>query len=1258
MDLYIFLRNDLDMSDIRLDTSTFNIGSVATVMSGNIVATDCVYSKFEVISNYGLDFSPYQSVDNKLYFYLPENYTDSARSGYFVVRFYDTNNNTYDQTINVSQAAGTFAPIKILGGYITIGGRYLGPEQLNVTAMGKEAYHNVSWSWTNTDLCQFVSSGAGQTDYGYYDITFNLTASTGMTTISITDHDLGATDSCNIYIGSPEIAGHPRVYWQPDYSTIGQEGQTDPWAKASNNVLVVSGCTVPPRAYDVDDFGFGTVQGISGDVQDWATVSMLPYFNYDYEYSANTYAGGFGYISQTTGDTRWAKNYMTLVDTNGNSHLLNVTLEQSSAATPEKDIHVDVDEVDAGSASTIVIGNIIESGCNLSSFTYTVSGDVAVSATTGTGNTLVIDVPENDTDSARTGYLTITFYDTDGNSYEQVITVNQDAGTGGEKRIYLDPAAIIAGSGDTGACTTIVAENCTFSSMTVVNSGGTHYTSGPVVNADQMCFTFQVNPSANSRSETFSLRFYDTDGNYYSSFIVVQQLASGETQDVPEPWDKPGDTAYTWYHDDNLLRVLPEQRELAWDEVSAYWPVTAHTFPGFEVRSSGDCPFTYSVLERENKDFNSHELYAYTDNNTGETQLTSYIKLVAYSGDSAYSATTVLLKDPEADGWITAVPSPLVTDSTQKSVDVFLTITNCQRATQDEATGNTDFNSQSWVTVTLVNNTALTFNFTENNTTDVRTTHYNICGRDHRDRLIQRRLDITQEAGGKGIRIIPSKTTLSKAQGSLTARVESTEAGNFSFSASPWLSITSYVPSSEKGGILYIDYSFNEGSTDRTGNIYATQQISTAPFVLTAETAVTQIASADSGYITVDPASVGVGKQAGEVTATISYSGLATNPTLVMDSGNMNIINYSLANDTITVSYAGNSGSDSKTKTFLVTATTFDGRIVSATFTINQSGVGAPVAPIWRDYVVDLTAPGQGFINYSISHDGTVVYTGRAYAMGQNIIQIYFNHLCKSFLSNKIEFNEGEQTIRDWLGSFFMTSPELGAISTVQFFEDYSYENREMQNVMSLNNPIISEVVDGAYVPFSFFITGNSGNVEITFADSTHSGLVTGLTIDDNEQHRYFVEARPGYTYSSLGHTYKTISACDARYSLYYVNSYGGVDVLPFKGKSFKKTDNITRMNYSRSFRNNTLEFENVNYMNEIKPVWELTTSYMVDSQSKKMHELVESTCVYLYDAEEQTYTPVVMTDKKLEYKTYFNQGRKFYTYTINVEESQSKERR
>lgn len=220
-------------------------------------------------------------------------------------------------------------------------------------------------------------------------------------------------------------------------------------------------------------------------------------------------------------------------------------------------------------------------------------------------------------------------------------------------------------------------------------------------------------------------------------------------------------------------------------------------------------------------------------------------------------------------------------------------------------------------------------------------------------------------------------------------------------------------------------------------------------------------------------------------------------------------------------------------------------------------------------------------------------------------------------------------------------------------------------------NPTTSQRTGYVYITF-YDSDGNTyGPQTITFTQQAGSSpgpgpgpdpetgyVLTTLTISDQEQHRYFVEARPGVVYSAAGQYYKTVLACEARYSLYYVNSYGGVDVLPFKEKSWKKSDTVTRFNYSRSFRNNTLEFENVNYMNEIKASWELHTGWMSDESSQRMHELVESTIVYLYDAEEKTYTPVVMTDKKLEYKTYYNQGKKFYNYTVNVEESQSKERR
>lgn len=220
-------------------------------------------------------------------------------------------------------------------------------------------------------------------------------------------------------------------------------------------------------------------------------------------------------------------------------------------------------------------------------------------------------------------------------------------------------------------------------------------------------------------------------------------------------------------------------------------------------------------------------------------------------------------------------------------------------------------------------------------------------------------------------------------------------------------------------------------------------------------------------------------------------------------------------------------------------------------------------------------------------------------------------------------------------------------------------------------NPTTSPRTGYVYITF-YDSDGNSyGPQTITFTQQAGSSpgpgpgpdpstgyVLTTLTISDQEQHRYFVEARPGVVYSAAGQYYKTILACEARYSLYYVNSYGGVDVLPFKEKGWKKSDTITRFNYSKSFRNNTPEWENVNYLNSIEEEYELHTGWMSDEQSMRMHELVESTIVYLYDALEKTYIPVVMSDKKLEYKTYHNQGKKFYNYTVNCKASQSRERR
>lgn len=61
----------------------------------------------------------------------------------------------------------------------------------------------------------------------------------------------------------------------------------------------------------------------------------------------------------------------------------------------------------------------------------------------------------------------------------------------------------------------------------------------------------------------------------------------------------------------------------------------------------------------------------------------------------------------------------------------------------------------------------------------------------------------------------------------------------------------------------------------------------------------------------------------------------------------------------------------------------------------------------------------------------------------------------------------------------------------------------------------------------------------------------------------------------------------------------------------------------------------------------------MTDAQSSMMHNLLDSNKVYLHNLETGEVFPVTIATNKYEVKTYFNQKRKLYTYTIEFTKSQ-----
>ena len=55
------------------------------------------------------------------------------------------------------------------------------------------------------------------------------------------------------------------------------------------------------------------------------------------------------------------------------------------------------------------------------------------------------------------------------------------------------------------------------------------------------------------------------------------------------------------------------------------------------------------------------------------------------------------------------------------------------------------------------------------------------------------------------------------------------------------------------------------------------------------------------------------------------------------------------------------------------------------------------------------------------------------------------------------------------------------------------------------------------------------------------------------------------------------------------------------------------------------------------------------------MPNLIETTKAYLFELDTNNYIPVLINTTSVDIKTYRNQGRKLFTYTIEVQESQNK---
>lgn len=333
------------------------------------------------------------------------------------------------------------------------------------------------------------------------------------------------------------------------------------------------------------------------------------------------------------------------------------------------------------------------------------------------------------------------------------------------------------------------------------------------------------------------------------------------------------------------------------------------------------------------------------------------------------------------------------------------------------------------------------------------------------------------------------------------------------------------------------------------------------------------------------------------------------------------------------------------------------------------------IVPIWKDTYVEISSTEQ-ITEYYITiqyfrQEETLIYNGRAFGYRRTgttynyVAEIYLNPIVKDYLNTKVDipkssvpFDKSQAIVRVYNS---MNDTIIG--EEYVFVDDYSYEDIGYEyGILCLNRPIKNNVAN-VPLPVSFYDYTNDPN-EIIYCKCKLRDEEGKHIATYNELYSYFkyvclfngVLGKNNFYWIGEDGIEEfliqyTIDDCKSNYAYYYKNALGGYDVLCVSGKMVQ-VDNLERKTIE-VYKDGKQNFENV-----ITRTYSTFTGFLTEEQSLLMHHLLNSTEVYLYDIQEGTYVPVVLTNTTTEYKTKQNQNKKMISYNITCEEATKKYRR
>lgn len=315
--------------------------------------------------------------------------------------------------------------------------------------------------------------------------------------------------------------------------------------------------------------------------------------------------------------------------------------------------------------------------------------------------------------------------------------------------------------------------------------------------------------------------------------------------------------------------------------------------------------------------------------------------------------------------------------------------------------------------------------------------------------------------------------------------------------------------------------------------------------------------------------------------------------------------------------------------------------------------------PTWQDVFVPIPriSDDESSITYSVSvmnnktSEYEVVYRGNAVFTDKDP-EINITEIVRDYVEDNITISgEATYTQKIDLTKVMLNTGEEGdnLVASLYYYYDYSFDK---DFKLTRNMPILNYFDVRQNIFLSFLnLSGETNIIRISAG-----GRLLRLRLDT-----------PGIFHNKLAHydgniivnapdkstTLTSKNTC-AKYAIYYLNPLGGWDQLLIEGKVVK-TIKLENKSYKRNFDNNTNEFENKHYLKNLTTSYKLTTGYLTDAQAKLMPNLIETTKAYLFELDTNNYIPVLINTTSVDIKTYRNQGRKLFTYTIEVQESQNK---